>query len=195
MEKIKQMKKLLLFALVLAALTGCAYFPLRPGIGSITSEGAAVRQSQNPQSASTQEFEKTTEFIPTNGIAVRTTVRGKTVIGAAQKDTAREVGAKLASLSIVVWVGLGLAIFGAASFVYPPIKLLVGGSVTTSAVLTVAGVALIALPSLIVGHELLILSIGGGAALLYWFAHRHGGLKGALEAAKADLQKLNPPKQ
>jgi len=189
------MKKL--FALVsLIALTGCAYFPLRPGIGTITANGAYVRQSQNPQQASTQEFEKTTEFIPTNGVGVvRTHEHGKTYIGAAQKDTAREVGAKLASLSIVVWVGLALAIFGAASFVYPPIKILVGGSVTTSAVLTASGVALIALPSLLVGHELLILSVGLGAAGLYWFAHRHGGLAGALAAAKADLEKLNPPKQ
>lgn len=187
--------KRLLSLLALVALTGCAYFPLRPGVGTITDSGAYVRQSQNPKQASSQKFEKTVQTVGTNGVITKTTEKGETYIGAAQKDTAREIGAKLASLSIVVWVGLALAIFGAASFVYPPIKILVGGSVTTSAVLTASGVALIALPSLIVGHELLILAVGLGAAGLYWFAHRHGGLAGALAAAKADVEKLKNPKQ
>jgi len=57
--------------------------------------------------------------------------RAKAELGAAQKDTAREIGAKLASLKGVVWIGVALFIFGVASLFYPPLKLIIG-SVTTS---------------------------------------------------------------
>jgi uncharacterized membrane protein YccC len=56
--------------------------------------------------------------------------------------------------------------------------------VTTSVGILAGGVALMVLPSLIVGNELLIL---GGVALSVgaWFlAHRHGQLRGTTEAAK-----------
>ena len=58
--------------------------------------------------------------------------RAGTELGAAQKDTARELGAKLSSLKGIVWVGVGLFLFGIASLVWPPLKAVVG-SVTTSA--------------------------------------------------------------
>ena len=135
-----------------------------------------VRQSQNPQSATTQKYERVTE----NG---KTTEKNEVVIGAAQKDTAREVAAKLGSLSGVVWVGVILFLFGVASAFYPPLKLIVG-SVTTSAACCAAGVALMSLPSLIVGHELLILAIGGGAVLVWFLAHRHGGLSAIVKELK-----------
>lgn len=115
----------------------------------------------------------------------RTTERAGTVVGAAQKDTARELGAKLASLKGVVWVGVALFVFGLASLFYPPLKAIVG-SVTTSVAVTGGGLALMVLPSLIVGNELLIL---GGVVLAVgvWFlAHRHGQLRGLLEASGAD---------
>src|SRR4029077_6158490 len=86
----------------------------------------------------------------------REETRAKTELGAAQKDTAREVGAKLASLKGVVWVGLGLFLFGLATLFYPPLKLIIG-SVTTSAAMVLGGVALMVLPTLIVGNEVLIL--------------------------------------
>ena len=58
--------------------------------------------------------------------------RSGSELGAAQKDTARELGAKLSSLKGIVWVGVGLFLFGIASLVWPPLKAVVG-SVTTSA--------------------------------------------------------------
>jgi hypothetical protein len=115
----------------------------------------------------------------------RTTEKAGTVIGAAQKDTARELGAKLASLKGIVWIGVVLFVFGLVSLFYPPLKAIVG-SVTTSIALTGGGLALMVLPSLIVGNELLIL---GGVVLAVgaWFlAHRHGQLRGLLEATGAD---------
>jgi len=117
--------------------------------------------------------------------------RAGTELGAAQKDTARELGAKLASLKGIVWVGVGLFVFGLASLVYPPLKVVVA-SVTTSAALMLGGVALMVLPSLIVGNELLIL---GGVAIAVgaWFlAHHQGHLRG-LVAASSGPQSTAPP--
>jgi len=82
----------------------------------------------------------------------------------------------------IVWVGVGLFVFGLASLVYPPLKVIIG-SVTTSAALMLGGVALMVLPSLIVGNEMLILG-GVGLAVGAWFlAHRHGQLRGIVAAA------------
>jgi hypothetical protein len=99
--------------------------------------------------------------------------RAKTELGAAQKDTARELSAKLASLKGIVWVGVAMFLFGLASLFYPPLKLIVG-SVTTSAAILVGGIALMVLPTLIVGNELLILGGVGAAVGLWFFGHRHG---------------------
>ena len=115
----------------------------------------------------------------------REETRAKTELGAAQKDTAREVGAKLASLRGVVWVGLGLFLFGLATLFYPPLKLIIG-SVTTSAAMVLGGVALMVLPTLIVGNELLILGAVGLAVGGWFLAHRHGQLRGTVESSKSD---------
>jgi hypothetical protein len=109
--------------------------------------------------------------------------RAKTELGAAQKDTARELSAKLASLKGIVWVGVALFLFGLASLFYPPLRALIG-SLTTSVAITVGGVALMVLPSLIVGNELLILSGVGAAVGLWFFGHRHGQLRGLVDAKK-----------
>lgn len=114
-------------------------------------------------------------------VVEREETRAKTELGAAQKDTARELGAKLASLKGIVWVGVAMFLFGLASIFYPPLKLLIG-SVTTSAAIAAGGLALMVLPTLIVGNELLILG-GVGLAVGGWFlAHRHGQLRGILDA-------------
>ena len=116
--------------------------------------------------------------------------RAKTELGAAQKDTARELSAKLASLKGIVWVGVALFIFGLATLFYPPLKLIVG-SVTTSVAITVGGLALMVLPTLIVGNELLILG-GVGVVVGGWFlAHRYGTLRGMVNAAEAAV--VTPP--
>lgn len=181
------MKAFILLALCAALLSGCT-MPLRPGQSSFRHgpnvEGF-VRQSENPQQETTQIYKRIEEpATPSATPAPRVTEVFETKIGAAQKDTAREIGAKLASLRPVMLVGILVFLFGAASFVWPPLKAVVGGSVTTSAVISVAGVAMIVLPTLIVGNELAILGVGLGAAVLYWFSHRHGKLQGLVDANK-----------
>jgi hypothetical protein len=116
-------------------------------------------------------------------VVEREETRAKTELGAAQKDTARELSAKLASLKGIVWVGVALFLFGLASMFYPPLQAIIG-SVTTSAAIVAGGLALMILPSLVVGNELLIL---GGVALAVggWFvAHRYGQMRGLVDANK-----------
>jgi hypothetical protein len=115
-------------------------------------------------------------------VVEREEARAGTQLGASQKDTARELGAKLTGLRPVTWVGIALFVLGLASLVWPPLKALIG-SVTTSAAIAAGGLALIILPTIIVGNELLIL---GGVVLSAgaWFlAHRHGQLRGQLSQA------------
>lgn len=159
---------------------GCSFAPLKPGHTTYKSpDGTTItaKQSQNPKAPTTQTYKRTEE---SNG--KKTTEEVNTVLGSAQKDTAREIGAKLASLKGVTWLGVLVFLFGAASAVHPGLKLLVGGSLTTSAVIAIAGLALAFLPTLIVGNELLILGVTLGGAALYWFANRHGKLRGFVDA-------------
>ena len=123
----------------------------------------------------------------------RVVEKAGTVIGAAQKDTAREFGAKLASLKGVVWVGVGLFLFGLASLFYPPLRAIIG-SVTTTLAMVAGGVALMVLPSLIVGNELLILGVVALGVGGWFFAHRHGQLQGALNAQSAGGDKPSTDK-
>ena len=205
--------KTICLALMTLALVGCMTQPLKGGKAT-TSRNAAgaveqtVVQSDNPSQASRQDQEtvRTRSYtVPvgsrlesgaTNGATVvvsapmsvieREETRAKTELGAAQKDTARELGAKLASLKGIVWVGVVMFLFGIASIFYPPLKLLIG-SVTTSAAIAVGGLALMVLPTLIVGNELLIIG-GVGVAVGGWFiAHRHGRLRGFIDANKNGL--------
>jgi hypothetical protein len=152
--------------------------------------GAAASQPGAPTSVthqpSTINYQPPPAFIVSAPMPVveREETRARTELGAAQKDTARELGARLSSLKGIVWVGAGLFVFGLASLVWPPLKAIIA-SVTTSVALMLGGVALIVLPTLVVGHELLILG-GVGLAVGAWFlAHRHGQLRGIIAASTA----------
>ena len=96
------------------------------------------------------------------------------------------MSAKLASLKGIAWVGVALFLFGLATLFYPPLKLLVG-SVTTSCAIVGGGLTLMVLPSMIVGNELLILGIVLGVVAVWFFAYRHGNLRGLVAAAQAEL--------
>ena len=150
-----------IFVMFSLLLCGCATQPLKGGKATTRRPGSieqTLMQSDNPSQASRQDQEtvRTRSYtVPTgsrmqngtNAVVVvsapmpvieREETRAKTELGAAQKDTARELGAKLASLKGIVWVGVVMFVFGLASMFYPPIKLLIG-SVTTSAAITIGG--------------------------------------------------------
>ena len=142
---------------------------------------------------STLNSQPSTSFVISAPMPVveREETHARTELGAAQKDTARELGAKLSSLKGIVWVGVGLFVFGLASLVYPPLKVMVA-SVTTSAALMLGGLTLMVLPSLIVGNELLILGVVVLAVGAWFLAHRHGQLRGVL-AASTGSQSVGTP--
>jgi hypothetical protein len=148
------------------------------------SHSPSTLRSSVTEHGSTIHSQPSTSFVLSAPMPVveREETHARTELGAAQKDTARELGAKLSSLKGIVWVGVGLFVFGLASLVWPPLKAIIG-SVTTSAALMLGGLALMVLPSLIVGNELMILGsvvvvVGG------WFlAHRHGHLRGIVAAS------------
>ena len=73
---------------------------------------------------------------------------------------------------------------GLATLFYPPLKLIVG-SVTTSCAMIGGGLALMVLPSMIVGNELLILGTVLGVVAVWFFAYRHGNLRGLVASAQA----------
>jgi hypothetical protein len=211
------MKKIKLVLINMAVITvtgfmfGCAMAPLKGG--HATTSGAidqTVMQSDNPAQVSRQDQEmiRTKSYTVPAGSRLESTsnqvlvvsapmpvveheeTRAKTELGAAQKDTARELGAKLASMKGIMWVGVALFLFGLATLFYPPLKLLIG-SVTTSAAIVAGGLALIILPTLIVGNELLILAGVASVVGLWFFAHRHGQLRGLVDAAEAVV--VTPP--
>ena len=188
-----------LLTLLAIAASGCTGpRPLRGG-HAITSPKPAggveqkILQGDNPSQPSRQEQQTirvrtytlpqpaTFNLQPSTPslLTEREEVRARTELGAAQKDTARELGARLSSLKSTVWVGIALFVFGLASFAWPPLKLIIG-SVTTSAAITLGGIALITLPTLVVGHELLILATVALAVSAWFLAHRHGHLRGQL---------------
>jgi hypothetical protein len=143
---------------------------------------------------STTSYQPSTTFTLSGPMPVveREETHAATELGAAQKDTARELGAKLASLKGIVWVGVGLFVFGLASLVYPPLKVIIG-SVTTSAALLLGGLALMVLPSLLLGNELLILGAVAIAVGGWFLAHRHGQLRGMVAASSGAQSPAPPP--
>jgi hypothetical protein len=159
--------------------------------------GSRVEQSQTPSAAPAEHATATHDAQPSTinsqplpafilaasmPVVEREETHAAAELGAAQKDTARELGAKLSSLKGIVWVGVGLFVFGLASLVWPPLKVVIG-SVTTSAALLLGGLALMVLPSLIVGNELLILGAVALAVGGWFLAHRHGQLRGLVAAS------------
>jgi hypothetical protein len=159
--------------------------PREPKLLRTAAEIRAREDARPPggQPPSTINPQPSTAFLLSAPMPVieREETRARTELGAAQKDTARELGARLSSLKGIVWVGVGLFVFGLASLVWPPLKVIVG-SVTTSAALMLGGVALMVLPSMVVGNELLMLGVVGIAVGGWFLAHRHGQLRGQVAA-------------
>jgi hypothetical protein len=168
---------------------GAVPVPAQTAAPARTSAASAGRSSLAPQPShlaqpSTLNSQPSTSYILSAPMPVieREETRARTELGAAQKDTARDLAAKLSSLKGIVWVGVGLFIFGLASLVYPPLKVIVA-SVTTSVALMLGGVALIVLPTMVVGNELLILGVVALVVGAWFLAHRHGQLSGLVAAS------------
>ena len=178
--------------------------------GALKSPSEAIlKQPENPGDTSKQELkrhEKREEVVPipvarvtetpqkdgsvvkiTETFApqiVKTEVKeeGKTELGAAQKDTSREIAAKLASYSKLQYIGVGLILFGAASLFYAPLRILMGGGKQLGIAIAALGGLLIVAPMLIVGNEGLILIGAIVVGVLAW-----GAIRLTRKEAEADL--------
>jgi hypothetical protein len=170
--------------------------PREPKLPRSTAEIRAREDARPPgsQPPSTLNSQPSTTFLLSAPMPVveREEARARTELGAAQKDTARDLAAKLSSLKGIVWVGVGLFVFGLASLVYPPLRVIVA-SVTTSVALMLGGVALIVLPAMVVGNELLILGMVGLVVGAWFLAHRHGQLSGLVAASTASPSASSAP--
>lgn len=123
-------------------------------------------------------------------------------IGAAQADTARgawgdalatveKYRAKLGSMKPVQFVGIVLIVAALAMF-HPAVRAITM-STTLQAVTGMAGVAMIALPSVVVGNEKLILIAGIALPIAYFFIWKHGHLQGIVNMVKTEPTKANGP--
>jgi hypothetical protein len=114
------------------------------------------------------------------------TVDSDTRLGAAQKNTAMEIAAKLASFRPVQILGVVMVLAFAAMF-YPPVAAVVGSG-TFQWVVGGLGAALIFLPVVVVDMaptlQIGLVVAGIGIPLVWWLAHRHGELRGFVDADK-----------
>ena len=213
------MKPKIVFTLGLIAIvsSGCLSARIKPGrTQAATGDGATASavQSQDPNAPTTQRIETETIFsrvlpagsvVESGGItnlshttlsapATENSTTRKiitTSVGPSQHDTAQDIAAKLASIRWLQWVGILLALFGGASLFYPPLQMVINSPMTSVWCIAVGG-AMIFLPLIIVGHEVLILGVGVGVLLLWFFAHSHGSVTAELNTLKNFLDNPKP---
>lgn len=174
------------------------------------STSLSVNQPDNPagkaeQEASREETRETPTSLPTaqtttvthpDGTKTETRVEfssavaketisqsTKAVVGPAQKDTARELAAKLASMRPIQYAGVACLLFAAAGLFYAPLRIVLGGGKQFPIAIGVLGAALVVAPQLIAGNETLILVGSAVVAFVYWMS-----LRLTRKEAEADLK-------
>jgi hypothetical protein len=105
-------------------------------------------------------------------------------VGAAQKDTARELAAKLAAMRPIQFAGIACLVFAAAGLFYAPLRIILGGGKQFPIAIGLLGAGLVVAPQLIAGNETLILIGAAVAAFVYWMSIRL-----TRKEAEADLLK------
>lgn len=141
---------------------------------------------------------QTSYSVPVTNLAVIVR-KASAEVGAAQKDTAREIGAVMKGMSGVLYIGVAVFLFGAASLFYPPLKVIVA-STTTSLAITASGVVLMVLPSLVASPQTrLLLGLGVlGAIVFLVLSVRNGQKQGFIDANKNgiddSLEKKDKPR-
>lgn len=199
---------------VIYLFSGCGVMQTHVKPGHIrTATGIEQVQPFDPKSGTSLKSESETglEFVMPAGSEVTTTDprSGKKVVFKVSTDTPVKsftkekvdsglgaadlsIGKLIAKLQSVRWIqGVGILIFlfGAATFVYPPLRVVIG-SVTTSIIISIAGLGLVILPILVVGHEVLILAVCGGTALGYIFLTRYGKKSGEVSVLSKVVDRM-----
>lgn len=115
-------------------------------------------------------------------ITEKSAKEANTEIGPAQKDMAREIGARLTAIRPMQFLGVLLIL--AALAMFHPVVRAVTQSTTLQAVTGGVGLLLVFAPMVIAGHErlLIVLTFVGVAVPVAWYvAHRHGRLQGVVD--------------
>lgn len=170
-----------------------------------------IQQPDNPSAASKQEVvehetetyvfpvetTRTTETKTTEGTVITVVEKipagtkkvveskkdTKQEIGPAQKDTSREITAKLASFRPVQFVGIAL-LLAAGAMLHPLVRTAIGGGKEIQMAAAGIGVALIFGPSIFVGNEKILLISGLAALLIAYGLSRLGYYKGKHDASE-----------
>lgn len=177
--------------------------PLSASFASpVSASTYELTQPENPATASTQVIERSTETLiapsasaasPQSQIAnqkpqiLHATERISTTIGAAQKDTARELSAKLAAVRPALWAGLAcLPIAGAFAYFgwYSPAIIAAG-----------TGLGLMLFSQAIATHTTLLLVVvcAVAAILLIFRAYERGRLDPLLPDRLDRFPQPSPP--
>jgi len=143
--------------------------------GSIVQLEGPISSKDMPIASKFTNNEPRVTFVLSSNAIMRTVIKDKlqSTAGGAQKNALAETMSKLSSMRPVQYVGIALILFAIASFAWPPLRAIIG-SVTTSIIIGAAGLAMISLPVIIVGNETLILFVGLGCAVGYFFIYRYG---------------------
>ncbi len=104
-------------------------------------------------------------------------------IGAAQKDTSRELAAKLQSMRPMQFLGAAFLIAALAMF-HPAVRLLMGSSREMQIMVGAAGLFLIFAPQFIAGNELLIMGVTVGGLVALYVIKRSSYKSGIIDANK-----------
>jgi len=194
------MRDFILLFLCGTLITGCTTSALKPGSAttkvSQTNIVAELVQSENPQAESTQVVERESVYAPTNtayvfnpavwpSYPVRTVERVTTTIGAAQKDTSREIAAKLAATRPALWVGIGFIVL-AGVFAWK-------AWFTPAAISAGVGLSLMLFSQAIATHTTLMLIIAGAALAIFVVFRAYD--KGKLDSILPDNLDRNPTKE
>ena len=125
---------------------------------------------------------KVVEVIPAGTVKVVSSTRDTSQqIGAAQKDTSREISAKLASFKPVQYVGIVLLLAAAAMF-HPAVRIAISGGKEIQMASAAVGLTLVFGPTMFVGNERIILFAGIGGLFVVYALSRLGYYKGKIDS-------------
>jgi hypothetical protein len=171
-------------------LSGCATRPQKGGTASTKMAGfaATLAQPENPQASSSQTVERTVVVEPAPAVVppgtpdkpapaparVTETTKTTTTIGPAQKDTARELAAKLKATAPAFWVGIACILAAGALFYFG------WHSPAVIAAATGAGLMLFSHLVATAGTLMLVVAVAGLAIVLVFRAYEKGALDSIL---------------
>lgn len=135
---------------------------------------------EEPQAAGTKVVNHTSQKVEQN-------------LGGTWKDTAREVAVKLSAYSSLIYIGVGLIIFGAAGLFYTPLKVILGGGKQFPIAVAAIGALLVITPMMLVGNEgpvLIGAVVLGGVA---WLVIRLTRKEAVSDTIAANPGSVQPP--